>query len=47
MTCYHEEGSPPEKNGDLDAVGGGGGGVAVVPHPQMALHLSGDVFSPC
>ena len=26
---------------------GGGGGVAVVPHPQMALHLSGDVFSPC
>ena len=24
-----------------------GGGVAVVPHPQMALHLSGDVFSPC
>ena len=26
MTCYHEEGSPPEKNGDLDAVGGGGGG---------------------
>ena len=45
MTCYHEEGSPPEKNGDLDAVRGGG--VAVVPHPQMALHLSGDVFSPC
>ena len=35
-----------KKNGDLDAVGGGGG-VAVVPHPQMALHLSGDVFSPC
>ena len=25
----------------------GGGGVAVVPHLQMALHLSGDVFSPC
>ena len=45
MTCYHEEGSPPEKNGDLDAVGGGE--VAVVPHPQMALHLCGDVFSPC
>lgn len=24
-----------------------GGGGAVVPYPQMALHLSGDVFSPC
>ena len=36
---------------DLDAVGGSGGGggdgVAVVTHPQMALYLSGDVFSPC
>ena len=45
MTCYHEEGSPPEKMGIWMRLGGGG--VAVVPHPQMALHLSGDVFSPC